>query len=271
MEGFLQNTLNTLKGFFGDALFNIFTGLVAIVVGFFVVKVVKFIIKRLLIRLPINTTVAKFLMSIFKAIIYVIYALVVADAFGIPMTGFIALIGSIGVAVGLALKDSLSNIANGIMLVVMKPFKVGDYISVNGVEGTVIAINMVSTSIQTVDNKAIIIPNNEVMADNIINYNAMSTRRLDLIYSVAYDSDVDLVKEVLLKLATEHPLSLQDPAPICRLHVQNTSSLDFTLRIWVKADDYWALKWDLNEAVVKEFAKQNIEIPYNQLDVRMRG
>ncbi len=271
MENFLKNTMDTLKGFFGDALFKIFTGLVAIVIGFFVVKLVKFVVRRLLLRLPINTTVAKFLMSLFTALIYVVYILVVADAFGIPMTGFLTLIGSIGVAIGLALKDSLSNIANGIMLVVMKPFKVGDYISVNGVEGTAISINMVSTVIQTVDNKAITIPNNEVLADNIINYNTMTTRRLDLIYSVAYGSDIDKVKEILLDLANNHPLSLKDPAPICRLHVQNTSSLDFTLRIWVKSSDYWNLKWDLNEAVVKVFAENNIEIPFAQLDVRMRG
>lgn len=262
--------ITTLKGFFGDALFNIFSGLIAIFIGFFVVKFVKFILRRLLTRLPINRTVSTFLMSILSAVIYLIYILICADAFGIPMTGFITLLSSIGVAVGLALKDSLSNIANGILLVVMKPFKVGDFISVNGVEGVVVAIHMISTVVQTTDNKVITIPNNEVLADNIINYNGMTTRRLDMNFGVSYNSDIKEVQAVINDILSNHPKILKDPEPICRLDEQADSALVFTVKCWVKAEDYWNTKYDLNEMTVEAFNAHGIEIPYNQLDVNIR-
>ena len=267
----LTSVMDNIKGFFGDALFNIFLGLIALVIGFFVVKLLKLILRRIFGRLPINTTISKFLYSILTAAIYVIYFLVVLSSFGIPMTGFLALIGSIGVAVGLALKDSLSNIANGIMLVVMRPFKIGDFVNVNGVEGTVIAINMVSSVIQTGDNKVITIPNNSILSNNIINYDAMSTRRVDMTFGVSYDSNIEEVKKALLDLANTNSKILKDPAPICVLAEQASSSLNFKLRFWVKNGDNWSTQWQLNEDVVKKFNELGIEIPYDQLDVRMRG
>ncbi len=268
---FLSTVMDNIKTYLGDALFNVFTGLIALVIGFFIVKLLKLILRRILGRLPINMTISKFLLSLLNASIYVIYFLVVLSSFGIPMTGFLTLIGSIGVAVGLALKDSLSNIANGIMLVVMRPFKVGDWISVNGIEGNVIAINMVSSVIQTGDNKVITIPNNSILSSNIINYDAMSTRRIDMSFGVSYDSDIDAVKKALLDLARNNDKILKDPAPICVLAEQAASSLIFKLRFWVKNGDNWTTQWQLNEDVVKKFNELGIEIPYNQLDVRMRG
>lgn len=265
----LESFIDTLKQFTGDALFNVLAGLIALVLGFFVVKFFKFLTKKILNRLPIGTTITSFLQSIIFVLIYIIYIMVVLGSFGIPVDGIFTLVASVGVAVGLALKDSLSNIANGILLVVMKPFKVGDYVNINGVEGTVIKIHLINTNIRTSDNKIITVPNNEVMADNIINYNGMTTRRLDMMFSAAYDADIELVKSTILELANNHPLVLKDPEPFCRLKEQGSSSLNYTLRLWVKASDYWTVYFDLNEAVVKTFNEKNIEIPYNKLDVKV--
>ena len=266
----MENFLNTLKNLFGDALFNILNGIIALVLGFFVVKFLRFILRRLLNRLPINTTIATFLNSILSAILYLIYILIVLNAFNIATDGIVALVGSVGVAIGLALKDSLSNVANGIMLVTMKPFNVGDYVEVNGTSGTVVAIHMISTVLQTTDNKLITIPNNEVLSNNIINYNAMPTRRLDMTISVAYDSDIDLVRSTVLGLVAADERIFKDPAPVFKLDVMNSSSLDFTLRMWVQSGDYHNVKWQLNENIIKVFAEKNIEIPFQQVDIRMR-
>lgn len=265
----MNSFIEAVKEFFGGALITVLTGLIAAVLGLLIVRLLKRLLRRLLTRLPINATVSTFLLSIISAVLYIIYTLVVLDAFGIPMTGFIALLSSVGVAVGLALKDSLSNIANGIMLVIMKPFKVGDFINVNGVDGVVVGIHMISTVIQTTDNKVITIPNNEVLSNNITNFNGMTTRRLDMVFTVAYGSDVDKVKEIFLDLTNKHDKILKDPAPICRLSEQAESSLNFLVRVWVKADEYWNVKWDLNEQSIKALEEANIEIPYNKLDVNV--
>ncbi len=266
----MENFLNNIKSFFGDALFNFLNGIIALVIGFIILKLLRFIIKKVLTRLPINTTIATFLNSILSAVLYLIYILIVLSAFGINTNGVVALVGSVGVAIGLALKDSLSNIANGIMLVTMKPFNVGDFVEVNGTSGTVIAIHMISTVLQTTDNKVITIPNNEVLSNNIVNYNAMTTRRLDMVVSVSYDTDIDLAKNTILELVEKDNRIFSDPAPVCELDKMNESSLDFTLRVWLKSSDYHNVRWDLNQKIIKTFNKKNIEIPYNQLDIRVR-
>ena len=261
--------MNNVKDLFGETLFTILNGIIVLVVGFFIVKLLRFGLKRILNRLPINTTIATFLNSILTAVLYLIYILIVLNSFNIATDGIVALVGSVGVAIGLALKDSLSNIANGIMLVTMKPFNVGDFVEVNGTTGTVVAIHMISTVLQTTDNKYITIPNNEVLSNNIINYNAMTTRRLDLVVSCSYDSDIKLVKKTLLDLVEKDSRIFSDPAPVCELDVMNSSSLDFTLRVWLKSSDYHAVRWSLNEQIINKFNELNIEIPYNQLDVRV--
>lgn len=265
----MNSFIETVKEFFGGALITVLTGLIAAVLGLLIVRLLKRLLRRLLTRLPINATVSTFLLSIISAVLYIIYTLVVLDAFGIPMTGFIALLSSVGVAVGLALKDSLSNIANGIMLVIMKPFKVGDFISVNGVDGVVVGIHMISTVIQTTDNKVITIPNNEVLSNNITNFNGMTTRRLDMVFTVAYGSDIDKVKEIFLDLTNKHePRNL---VMILLVHLNGKLEQDplKSYHVWVKADEYWNVKWDLNEQSIKALAEANIEIPYNKLDVNV--
>lgn len=258
-----------LESFIGQFGWKIVSGLITIILGFILIKIIKKIIKKLLYKSKIDKTALAFILSVITAILYIMYIYIVAYTLGIPMDSFVAIIASCGVAIGLALKDSLSNIANGLLLIINKPFEVGNYVKINGEEGTVRAIKLTTTEIVTPDNKIINVPNNSVTGSSIVNFNAFDTRRLDFTFSAAYGTDLEKVKALLIKIATEHPQVLKDPAPQSRLALQNASSLDFMLRVWVKAADYWNVKFDITETVINEFAKNKIEIPYNKLDVNL--
>lgn len=266
-----KDVFNEMSTFFDSWGWKIVEGAITIILGLILVKILKRIAKKLLLRGKLDRTVASFLLSIVTAVLYVMLIYIIASTFGVPMDSFLALIASCGVALGLALQNSLSNIANGILLIVNKPFKASDYVSINGIEGTVRTIKLTTTELVTPDNKIVNVPNSSVIGANIINYNGLDTRRLDLVFSVSYDADIEVVKATLLELANKHDLVFKDPAPFCRLQTQNSSSLDFALRVWLNSGDYWTVKFDLNEEVLLAFKEKNINIPYNQIDVNVNS
>ena len=188
---------------------------------------------------------------------------------GIPSASFIALLGTAGVAIGLALQGAFSNFAGGVMILIFRPFKVGDYIDASGLSGTVNDISIFYTVLKTPDNKHITIPNGTLMNSSVTNYSAEETRRLDIDFSVSYDSDIEKVKSLILEKANSHSAVLQDPVPFCRLTSQSDSALVFTLRVWCNSGDYWDAKFDLNESIKKAFDENGIVIPYQQLDVHL--
>ena len=157
------------------------------------------------------------------------------------------------------------------MLLIFRPFKLGDFIDAGGCSGSVVDIGIFYTTLQTGDNKSITIPNGSLMNSNVTNYSVHDTRRVDFVFSVAYGSDVDKVKAILLEEAGKHTLTMKDPAPFCRLSKQNASSLDFTLRVWAKSSDYWTVNFDLLEAINNRLVSEGIEIPFNQLDVHVKN
>ncbi len=267
----MEDFLETLRTNLGDGLFNVLNGIIVLVIGFFVVRIVNYLIKKIIARLPLNTTIAQFSFSIITALVYLLYILMVLNAFGLDTSGIVALVASVGLAIGVALKDSLSNIANGIMLVTSKPFNVGDYVEINETSGTVVSINLTTTVIQSSDNKLITIPNSEILSNNIVNYNAMTTRRLDLTISVAYGSDVTLVKELLTAMIKKDKRIFKDPKPVIELDELGDSSLNFTVKLWLKSGDYSKVKWSLNEQIVEEFNKNNIILATNHLNVALRN
>ena len=187
------------------------------------------------------------------------------------MASLVALIASAGVAIGLALQGALSNLAGGIMIMILRPFHIGNFVEIDGVSGTVKDVGIFYTVINTGDNKVITIPNGNVMANSITNYSKNDTRRVDLVFGVAYGSDVERVKAILLEEADKHELALKDPAPFARLTEQADNSLDFTLRVWANAGDFWTVKLDLLESINKRLEEEGIEIPYNQLDVHIKN
>lgn len=208
-----------------------------------------------------------FILSIVKTLMYVVLFFVIIGIIGIEATSILTVLGTVGLSIGLALQGSLTNLAGGVLVLFFKPFVKGDYIVAGGDSGTVDKIQILYTTLVTPDNKTIVIPNGKLANNSITNVSRMPIRRLDLVFSVSYDTPIPKVKEILNRLASEHPKVLKDKPFNIRLSVQNASSLDFIFRVWVKKEDYWNTHFDFLEIVKEEFDKNNIEIPYNKLDV----
>jgi len=210
-----------------------------------------------------------FITTLLSVILKVVLVLTVAANLGVPMTNVVAIVGSCGLAIGLALQGSLANFAGGIMLLIFHPFRVGDYIEAGGKEGTVKEINLLSSRLVTPDNKDIIIPNSTLMNSVITNFSAEKTRRVDLEFSVAPGTDTERVKKVLLLLAQQHELVLDDPAPTAGLTRQEITALVFTLRVWCDREDYWTVRGNLMEQTKDAFEKLQIQGPKSKMDVHV--
>ena len=188
----------------------------------------------------------------------------------VPTSSIIAVVGSCGVAIGLALQGGLSNIAGGLMILIFKPFKVGDYIDTHSDEGTVKSISMFYTTLKTADNKLVMLPNGTLTNSTVVNLTGAKTRRVDIDLSVAYNTNINKVKKLVNTIIDKHELVLQDEEKVVRLKEHGDSALVFTVRVWVKTDDYWSVKFDLLEEIKDCFDKNKIEIPYPQVDVHMK-
>lgn len=211
-----------------------------------------------------------FLTSFVSIGLYILLVIIMATLLGIPATSLITILASVGVAVGLALQGALSNFAGGLMLLLFRPFKVGDYIEASGEEGTVAEITVVYTVLLTTDNKRITIPNGSLTNAVIRNYSAEELRRVDLEFNTAVDSDMNQVKAILTALVEEHALTLAEPAPFVRLSDHTDSALTYKVRVWCKTEDYWTVHFDLKESVEKAFAEKGIQVPYPQMDVHVK-
>lgn len=245
--------------------------LAILIIGF---KLSKWIINRISVSRAfkhMENSILKFMCNILKVALNATIIIAAAITIGIPATSFITILGSAGLAIGLALQGSLSNFAGSIMIMLFKPFKIGDYVKTGDIEGTVADINIFYTIMDTVDNKRISCPNGSLSNSNIINYTSQDMRRVDLVFSVSYDSDIEKIKKVMMNtvLSTENVLS--NPEPIARLTGHSQSSLDFVLRAWCKTDDYWNVYFDLMEGIKDAFNKNGIEIPYNQMDIHIKN
>lgn len=208
-----------------------------------------------------------FLESLLNICIGIFYLLNVISILGIEVASILALLGSIGLGVGLALKGSLSDLAGGIQILASRYFTKGDYIITCGVEGIVQKITFLYTVLHTVDNKSIVIPNGKLTGEVIVNAAANPERRVDFVFSVSYDTPIEKVKSILRDIAEKHQYILQDKDIFVRLGKHNSSSLDFTMRVWTKKEHYWDVYFDLHELVKERFDQEGIEIPYNKLDV----
>lgn len=211
----------------------------------------------------------KFIGSFVKIALYILVYFTAAAILGVPTASMIALLGSCGLAVGLALQGGLANIAGGILIVIFKPFSIGDYISCAGGDGTVVDINIFYTYLKTPDNRRIVVPNGVITASSITDVSAYDTRKIDFSFLADYSDDIDKVKEILLKTATDDPRVLSDPAPAAFVAKHDADGVAYTLRVWCKSSDYWNVNYDINENVKKAFDKNGISIPYHILDVKL--
>lgn len=219
----------------------------------------------------LDISLRSFLSSFVKILMYIILVITVAMILGVPATSFITILASCGVAIGLALQGSLSNFAGGLMILFFKPFKVGDFIEASGETGTVVEISVVYTELLTPDNKRITIPNGSLTNSVIKNYSAEELRRVDLTFSVAYDSDDKTVKSLINNIIEAHPLALKDPAPFVQLSQHGDSALVYTVRIWCNNANYWTIYYDVLKSVKAAFDENNISIPYPQMDVHIKN
>lgn len=245
--------------------------LVILAVGLLVIAIVKKAVKKNSTKSrKVDNSAAAFITSIVALVAYVVLILVIIASLGFSTTSIIAAFSSVMLAVALGLQNTLASLANGILLIFTKPFVAGDYIDVGGTSGTVKEIKLFSVKLVTPDNLTIVIPNNTVFSSTIINYSKMPLRRLDIVVPVSYDVDVNEVKKLLGDILEKDERVQKDPAPFCRLTEYGASSLNFTMRAWVHAEDYWAVRFDLLEGALEELRAKKIEIPYNQLDVHVK-
>lgn len=244
---------------------------VAIIIGMKLIKWVRKILKLSLEKQQADTGLIQFLDSLVKYGLYLVLGLSILSHFGVQTTSIVAAIGSVGVAIGLALQGSLSNFAGGVIILLLKPFKVGDYIIQGSLEGTVVEIQLFYTTLTTGDNKKIIIPNGELADNSLINASAAEFRRIDINVGISYQSDMKAAKEILLTLGENDADTLKEEgkAPMSAVSELADSAVNMLLRVWVPTDKYWEVKFRLTENIKNAFDEAGIEIPYNQLDVHV--
>ena len=254
-----------------DFVLQVALAFVFIIVGGKLIGWVRKILRKSLEKNKADTGLIQFLDSLVKYGLYILLALTILQRFGVQTTSIVAAIGSVGVAIGLALQGSLSNFAGGVIVLLLKPFKVGDYIIQGSLEGTVSEIQLFYTTLTTGDNRKIIIPNGQLADNSLINTTAADTRRLDIKVGISYNSDVKLAKEILLNLGNGEEFTLKEEGKVPMAVVEELadSSVNMLLRVWTPTEKYWEVKVRLTEAVKASFDEAGIEIPYNQIDVHL--
>ena len=268
----MENLMTQLQEFAEANLVTYGYGLVAALLVFFIGKWVAGKIARwskALLGKRIDATVATFVGNLIHIVLIAFVAIAALDQLGVETTSLVAIVGAAGLAVGLALKDSLGNFAAGVMLIIFRPFKVGDYVEAGGAAATVKEIKIFATIMTTPDNKVITVPNGAIMGGNIVNYSEMPTRRVDMVVGVSYGADLAKVKAVLKDILDADERVLKDPAPVIAVSELADSSINLLVRPWVKSADLGAVKWDTTESVKKRFDEAGIEIPFPQMDVHL--
>ena len=265
MSEALKSWLSGLSGFGMDLL----VAAVILGIGFKITGAVRRMAERSFARMEMELSLRKFLLSLIQALMYGLLIFMAAERIGIQSSSIIALLGSAGVTLGLALQGSLSNFAGGVLILLVRPFKVGDYIVSEYGEGTVAAIGLVYTTLNTVDNKTVVIPNGSLANSPITNATAEDFRRLDLTVGIGYQSDLRKAKEILLDIYTSHPCILKDRPIQVFVDQLAASSVVIGGRGWTATGDYWQTRWDITEEIKLRFDEAGIQIPFNQLDVHV--
>ena len=266
----LESFLNSLEAFLDKAGYKIILAVFAAVFGIMVIRNLLKIAKLLLVKSSIDNSLIHFCLTISKIVLVVMLAFYCLSAVGVSLTGFVAVLSALTLAIGLAIQDIIGGVANGLMLVSTKPFKVNDYVQIGSISGTVKEITLLHTVLFTIDNKRVMLPNKTVFSSDITNYSYNPSRRVDILFGVDYDSDVETVKKLITKVCVAHPLVIKDPAPFVRLSAQADSSLNFTCRVWCNSEDYWTVYFDLMEQVYDAFVKNNINVPFPQVTLSYR-
>ncbi|MEO9531558.1 MAG: mechanosensitive ion channel domain-containing protein [Crocinitomicaceae bacterium] len=243
--------------------------IIVLIVGMFIAKRLTKVVKRLLTKKDFDESLQKFLISLVSISLRILVVLTALGQLGVEMTSFVALIGAAGLAIGMAFSGTLGNFAGGIMILIFRPYKVGDYVNAQGEEGIIHEIQIFNTIILTLDNKTVIVPNGAMANGNITNFTMQDLRRVDFVVGIGYGDDYLKAKKVLERFIAEDEKILKDPAPFIGLGELGDSSVNITLRVWGKTPDYWDIFFKMNEKIYTEFDKEGLNIPFPQMDVHL--
>lgn len=260
----MDNYLAQIQGYMTEYGMKVVGAILILVIGLWIAKMLTKLVNKILVKRNVDPTLVRFLTSIVSVALIAFVVIAAISKVGIETTSFVALIGAAGLAIGFALQGSLANLASGVMLIIFRPVKVGDYIEGGGLEGVVEEIGIFITTLITLDNKQVFIPNAKMTSDNIINYSGKENRRVDLVFGVAYKEDIDKVRSAISDTLKSNPKVLQDPQPDILVSQLADSSVNFEVRPWCKSEDYWDVYYSVIEDVKKKFVEQNMEIPFPQ-------
>ena len=265
----MEETIKEIQSLVTAYGLQVLGALATLVIGIWIAKWLAKITAKVLNKRDVDPTLTKFAASVVKITLITFVLISAISQVGIETTSFIAVIGAAGLAVGFALQGSLSNFASGVMLIIFKPVKVGDYIKGGGASGSVESVGIFVTTLITPDNKVVYIPNSSLTGGNIVNYSVKDTRRVDMVFGIGYSDDIDKAKRVIQSLLDGDSRVHKDPAPQIVVSELADSSVNFNVRPWVKRADYWGVYYDMTEQVKKNFDEQNISIPFPQRDIHM--
>ncbi len=240
-----------------------------LIIGRIVINIIAKMVRKLLQRSNTDETLTKFVVSLARIALMTFVFIAAIGTLGVQTASFVAIIGAAGLAIGFALQGSLSNFASGVMLILFRPFKAGDYVEAGGSSGSVEVIQIFNTIMKTPDNKKVIVPNSQITGGSVTNYSAMDTRRIDMVFGIGYGDDIKLAKETLERIVKDDSRVLRDPAPTIAVSELGDSSVNFVVRPWVKTADYWGVYFDLTEKVKLTFDEKGISIPFPQTDVHL--
>jgi small conductance mechanosensitive channel len=252
-----------------DLAMNVAIAIAIFYVGKLIVGLVVRGLRKVMQQQEVDRTLETFVCNLLRMALMVIVIIAAISQVGIETTSFIAIFGAAGLAVGLALQGSLSNFAAGVLIVIFRPYRVGDFVEAAGIAGVVEQVQILTTILKTGDNKQIIVPNSQIMDSIITNYSANDTRRVDMVVGVSYDDDLDKVRKTLEALVAAEDRILDDPATTIAVSELADSSVNFIVRPWVKSSDYWGVKFDLTEAIKKRFDQEGISFPFPQQDIHL--
>jgi len=271
LKDLLSGVSDVATNWLQENILSLALALAIFVIGRWVASMLAKVMKSLMTRAKVDDILVEFITGIAKAGMVLFVIIAALTQLGVDTTSLVALIGAAGIAIGLALKDSLQNFASGVMLIMFRPFKAGDFVEAGGVMGIVERITVFSTTMRTPDNKEVIVPNGAIYGGTITNFSARPTRRVDMVFGIGYDSDLLKAKTILEEMVNEDERVLKDPKPLIAVGELADSSVNILVRPWVNSADYWDLYWDMQERVKLRFDKEGISIPYPQMDVHVNS
>jgi small conductance mechanosensitive channel len=248
---------------------NIGTAILILVIGWIAIKYLIKIIHKIMDKREVDPSVIGFTLPLIRIGLKIILIITVIQRLGVETTSFLAVLGTAGLAIGLALQGTLSNFAGGVIILVLKPFRVGDFIEAQGYTGTVHTIKLFTTILKTVDNKTVIIPNGALANGNILNFTHEPTRRVDWIFSIGYGNDVNSAFAIIKELIADDKRIFSEPAPFVALHAMADSSVNLVVRVWANTEDYWDIFFDMNKRVYERFPEEGLSVPFPQMDIHL--